>query len=193
MTGSAAAASTRQAGLPPAAWVATLFFIAAETMVFAGLLFFFLAYRLWSPVWPPLGEPRLPLGVTVMNTAILLVSGFAMRHAVRLARAGAGPAARRALVTTAALGWAFLAVQGSEWVRLLHWGLTAVGSPYGGIVYALLGGHGVHVLAAVVWLLAVTPAGRRPLPPAHRLEACALYWYFVCALWLAIFALVYLA
>ncbi len=36
---------------------------------------------------------------------------------------------------------------------MVHWGLTAVGSPYGGIVCALLGADGLHVLGAVVWLL----------------------------------------
>ena len=193
MTGSTAAAPARQAGLPPAAWVGTLFFIAAETMVFAGLLYVFLAYRLWSPVWPPLGEPRLPLAVTLVNTAVLAASAVVMRRAVRLARAGLQAPARRLFVVTGALGWAFLTVQGSEWVRMVHWGLTAVGSPYGGIVYALIGAHGLHVLGAVVWLLALVPGGRCPLPPMARLEACALYWYFVCALWLVIFPVVYLS
>jgi heme/copper-type cytochrome/quinol oxidase subunit 3 len=193
VTGSTAAAPARQAGLPSAAWVGTLFFIAAETMVFAGLLYFFLAYRLWSPVWPPLGEPRLPLGVTLVNTAVLLASAVVMRRAVRLARAGVEARSRRLCVATAALGWAFLTVQGSEWWRMAHWGLTASSSPYGGIVYTLIGAHGLHVLGAVVWLLTLAPAGRRAPPAPARLEACALYWYFVCGLWLAIFPVVYLS
>jgi heme/copper-type cytochrome/quinol oxidase subunit 3 len=193
VTGSTAAAPARQAGLPSAAWVGTLFFIAAETMVFAGLLYFFLAYRLWSPVWPPFGEPRLALAVTLVNTAVLVASGILMRRGVGLVRGGVEPAARRALVATTALGSAFLIVQGSEWVRLVRWGLTASASPYGGIVYALIGAHGLHVMAAVVWLVALVPAGRRPLPAMARLEACALYWYFVCGLWLVIFPVVYLS
>ncbi len=193
MTGSAPAAPARPAGLPPPAWVGTLFFVAAETMVFAGLLFFFLAYRLWSPVWPPLGEPRLPLAVTVANTGVLVASAVVVRLALRRARDGVEAPARRLFVAAAALGSAFLAVQGSEWVRMLHWGLTAAGSPYGGIVYALIGAHGLHVLGAVVWLLALVPGGRRPLPPMARLEACALYWSFVCGLWLVIFPVVYLS
>ncbi len=193
MTGSTAAAPARQAGLPSAAWVGTLFFIAAETMVFAGLLYFFLAYRLGSPVWPPLGEPRLALAVTLVNTAVLAASAVLMRRAVRLARAGIVASSRRLCVATAALGWVFLTVQGSEWVRMAHWGLTASSSPYGGIVYTLIGAHGLHVLGAVVWLLTLAPAGRRPLPAMARLEACALYWYFVCGLWLVIFPVVYLS
>ncbi|MBI2015760.1 MAG: cytochrome c oxidase subunit 3 [Candidatus Rokubacteria bacterium] len=178
--------------LPSPAWVGMLFFVGAEAMLFGGLLIAFLIFRLGSPVWPPLGEPRLPLGVTLANTAILVASGVVMRRAVARARAGAGAEARRALATTAALGVTFLTVQGSEWVRLVRWGLTATSSPYGGIVYALLAAHGVHVLAAVAWLVAVAVPGRRPPPPARRLEACALYWSFVCILWVAIVAVVYL-
>ena len=48
-------------------------------------------------------------------------------------------------------------------------------------------------MGAVIWLLTLAPAGRRGLPPMARLEACALYWYFVCALWLVIFPVVYLS
>jgi len=174
--------------LPPA-WVGMLFFVAAETMLFGGLLFAFVVFRLWSPVWPPLGEPRLPLGVTAANTAVLLVSAVTMSRARRHARAGAGPRARRLLGLTAALGWTFVTVQGGEWMRLAQWGLTAASGPYGGLVFALIGAHGVHVLGAVVWLLVDAVRGPEPAPP--RLAAGAVYWYFVCALWLAIFAAVY--
>ena len=194
MTGPTAAAPAREPpGLPPAAWLGMLFFVGAEAMLFAGLLFVFVVYRLWSPVWPPFGEPRLPIGVTAVNTALLVASGVVMRRGIGLARGGAEPGARRALGATAALGATFLTVQGSEWARLVHWGLTASAGPYGGIVYALIGAHGLHVLAAVVWLLVPAPAKRRPLPALARLEACALYWYFVCGLWLVIFPVVYLS
>ncbi|OGL00175.1 MAG: hypothetical protein A3E31_10620 [Candidatus Rokubacteria bacterium RIFCSPHIGHO2_12_FULL_73_22] len=186
---SATAAGAR--ALPPA-WVGMLFFVAAETMLFGGLLFAFVLFRLWSPVWPPLGEPRLPLGVTAVNTLVLLASAVTLGRARRHARAGAGPRARRALALTAALGWTFVAVQGSEWVGLAQWGVTAASGPYGGLVFALIGAHGVHVLGAVVWLLVDAVGGAAAAPPPARLGAGALYWYFVCALWLAIFAAVYL-
>ena len=59
-------------------------------------------------------------------------------------------------------------------------------------IFALIGAHGVHVLGAVVWLLTDAVRGIEPMAPPGRLAAGALYWYFVCALWLAIVAVVYL-
>lgn len=70
------------------AFVAILAFIAAEAMLFCGLITAFLVYRLGSPLWPPLGEPKLPVGVTTVNTAVLFLSAVTMRRAWTLARAG---------------------------------------------------------------------------------------------------------
>lgn len=177
-------------GLPPA-FVAMLIFIAAEAMLFFGLITAFLVYRLGSPLWPPLGEPKLPIGVTAVNTAILFLSAGTMRRARGRAGAGDTAAGVRWLGLTALLGTVFLAIQGSEWLRLLHWGLTAATSPYGGIFYLLIGTHGVHVLAAVVALSVLAAAGRAGRISPARLEAASLYWYFVCAVWAVLFPLVY--
>jgi heme/copper-type cytochrome/quinol oxidase subunit 3 len=160
-----------------------LMFVGAEAMLFSGLITAFLVYRLGSPLWPPLGEPRLPIAVTGVNTVVLLLSAATMHRARQRASRGR-------LAVTAVLGAAFLVVQGGEWARLLAWGLTAASSPYGGIFYLLIGTHGVHVLAAVVTLAVLTAATRRLT--AARLEAVSLYWYFVCGVWVVLFPLVYL-
>jgi cytochrome c oxidase subunit 3 len=164
-------------------------FLGAEAMVFAGLLSAFGVYRLSSPVWPPLGEPRLPAGVTALNTAVLLASAVAMHRARLRAGRGDSRSARRALAVAAGLGAAFLIVQGGEWTAMLHRGLTVVASPYGGIFSALIGVHGAHVAAAVVALVATAWGGR---VDARRLEPVALYWHFVVGVWIVVFPLVYL-
>ena len=53
------------------------------------------------------------------------------------------------------LGRFFLSVQGYEWVRLIHFGLTVSSSVYGGLFYTLIGFHGLHVVGALIWLLVV--------------------------------------
>jgi cytochrome c oxidase subunit 3 len=66
---------------------------------------------------------------------------------------------------------------------------------YGATFYVLIGCHGLHVLIAVLWLAAVTLLARGGAFDAQRhagLEMCAIYWYFVCALWVVLFPLVYL-
>ena len=60
------------------AMLAISLFIGADVMFFAGLIGAFIVFRFGSLHWPPPGQPLLPLGVTALNTVILLVSGFIM-------------------------------------------------------------------------------------------------------------------
>jgi heme/copper-type cytochrome/quinol oxidase subunit 3 len=118
-----------------------------------------------------------------------------MRFAVRAARAGAFNWVLRMLSVTAALGAAFLVVQGYEWARLLHFGLTLSSSVYGGLFYTLIGFHALHVAGALVWLVVVLAQAKRQRFSMERhvgLQTCAMYWTFVVALWPALYVLVYL-
>jgi len=179
----------------PAPVVAVLLLIGADIMIFAGLLFAFWVLRLAAPVWPPPLQPRLPLGVTAANTVVLLASSAAMIGATRrLAHGGAGAIAYR-LGLCALLGSLFLAIQGYEWVRLVSFGLSVSSGIYGSLFYALVGAHGLHVLAALVWLGITTiqaARGRFVFGRADLVQACALYWHFVVALWPLLYVSVYL-
>lgn len=168
----------------------------AETMFFAGLIGAFLSFRLDSAVWPPAGQPRLPLFVTSINTLILLFSSYTMFQALQAIRAGDQPGLTRGLQWSALLGVVFLSIQGYEWARLLSFGLTISSGIYGATFYTLIGFHAAHVAAAVIWLLGVLWGARRKrFSASHRyvrVEACAIYWFFVVALWPVLFVLVYL-
>ena len=171
-----------------------LVFLAFEAMFFAGLLGAFLVLRLGSTVWPPPGEPYLPIGVTWVNTGILLLSSDALRRARRAIRGDDRQAFARWLLLTASYGATFLAVQGYEWVRLVHFGLSVSGT-YGSTFYTLIGTHGLHVLGAVVWLLVVLALARRGRFSARRhagVQVLGMYWHFVVGLWVVLFGLVYL-
>jgi heme/copper-type cytochrome/quinol oxidase subunit 3 len=169
--------------------LATVFLIAGEVMFFAGLVSAFWVLRLAAPVWPPPLQPRLPVGVTGLNTLVLLGSSVAVLTGVRALRAGRRGAAIRQLGLAASLGAVFLLVQGYEWVRLIGFGLTMSSSTYGATFYTLIGAHGLHVLVALV-LLAQDRFGAR-CPAAVR--ACALYWHFVVTLWPILYVSVYLS
>jgi heme/copper-type cytochrome/quinol oxidase subunit 3 len=174
--------------------IAVVMLLVAETMFFSGLIGAYLVLRGITPTWPPPNLPRLPLAVTWANTLVLMASGVTMVAAVRAARRDAQPALQRALALTGLLGVIFLVVQGSEWVRLIHHGLTLSAGMYGATFYALIGTHAAHVLGAVAWLAVVgwwAHRGRFAGGKDGVVEACAIYWLFVCALWLALFGLVY--
>jgi cytochrome c oxidase subunit 3 len=175
--------------------LAVIMMLGAETMFFAGLIGAFIVFRLAAEVWPPPFQPRLPVGVTALSTVILLVSAFTMHRSVRAVRAGDIDSTKRFLTSTALLGTLFLVIQGSEWIKLIHFGLTVSSSVYGGLFYTLIGAHAVHVLGALVWLVAVYARARRghySSKDYNGLQICAMYWSFVVALWPALYGLVYL-
>jgi len=175
--------------------LAVLMLLGAEVMFFAGLIGAFLVFRLSATVWPPPFQPRLPIGVTGVNTAILLASGVTMHLGVRAARADALATLVRQLTMTSLLGSVFLVVQGYEWLRLIHFGLTASSSVYGGMFYALIGAHGFHVFCGLIWLLVVrTQAGRGRFSKSRYagVQTSGIYWTFVVALWPVLYGLVYL-
>jgi cytochrome c oxidase subunit 3 len=183
--------------VPPVAStrIAMIALITSELMLFAGLVGMYLVVRLSTTVWPPADQPRLPLFVTALNSLVLFGSLVPMTGALRAVARDDRAALSRALAITTGLGALFLAVQGFEWVRLVHHGLTLSSSQYGASFYLVIGCHAGHVLAAVVWLAAVTALARRGRFTARRhdvLEMCAIYWYFVAALWAFLFPLVYL-
>lgn len=170
-------------------------FIASEAVLFAALIVTWLALRAGAEHWPPPGQPRLPVLVTGLNSLVLLVSGWTVWRALQAARALAWATSRRWLMATAAGGAIFLAVQGSEWVRLIGYGLRATGNPYGGMFYIIIGVHAVHVAIGVAVLAVVLWRAHRHAADARRqvdMEVGARFWLFVVAVWPVLYGLVYL-
>lgn len=175
--------------------LATMFLIAAEVMLFAGLISAFFVLRMGAAVWPPPLQPRLPVAITGVNTLVLLASSVAVVGAVRALRRGALTAVGARLGAAALLGTTFLAVQGFEWIRLVGFGLTVSSGAYGGTFYTLIGAHALHVVGALVWLaLTVRLVRNGAISPERSgaLRACAMYWHFVVALWPVLYVAVYL-
>ena len=90
---SATATMARRPPVAPAPFVsntqlAMAAVIVGELMMFGGLVGMYLLFRLQAQVWPPVGLPRLPLGVTTVNTLVLIASAFPMRRALVALRAG---------------------------------------------------------------------------------------------------------
>jgi len=177
------------------AWVGVIVFLGAEAMFFAGLLGAYIVFRVSASIWPPQFQPRLPIGVTGVNTVILLASAVTMRWSLKAVGVNDHKKLIRLLAWTVALGGIFLAVQGFEWLRLIHFGLTVSSSVYGGLFYTLIGFHGLHVCGALIWLLVVFVQAKQGRFSKERhvgLQTCAMYWTFVVALWPVLYGLIYL-
>ena len=186
-----------EAGVPffSNAQLAMIVIIAAEIMFFAGLIGAFLVFRFSGRPWPPPFQPRLPVGITAVNTLFLLASSWTMIQAQRALRRGDRGQLLRLLGATGGLGTLFLLIQGFEWARLLSFGLTASSGVYASTFYTIIGAHGFHVLCGVAWLLGIIArAALGAYTPEQRgaVVPCGMYWHLVVGLWPVLFVLVYL-
>jgi cytochrome c oxidase subunit III len=175
--------------------VATLVFLMAGTMLFAGLVGGYLVLRYASAAWPSPGAPRLPVRLAGFNTVVIALSSLALHRAVRALRTLDARGLRRWLVVSAALGVLFLGLQAAQWTLLARGGLSFAGTTYGTTFYMLTGVHAAHALSGVVWLLVIALSQRELWVPDSRqrkIEVCGLYWHFVGLIWLGLYVLLYL-
>lgn len=167
-----------------------LLFILTEIMLFAGMISAFAIAKAGAPVWPPPGQPRLPIEATAVNTLILLASGAVLYLAQRRFSVDR-ESARRPFFLAFALGSFFVLLQGFEWARLLAQGLTLQSSSLGSFFYLIVGVHALHAVAALL-LLGLT--GRRMLSGwlhPSQLATSAVLWYFVVGVWPIVYLVVY--
>ena len=171
-------------------------FIASEFILFITLLFimFWLRSGLVAD-WPPPDQPRLPIGITGINTVFLLASGYTMHRAYRAVKQNASRLLTRWLMITCVLGVVFLTVQGFEWIRLIQFGLSMTSSLYGAMFYTIIGLHAVHVLVTVLVLLYLWGKSSSGVYTAEKHTGVVLgymFWLFVVLIWPILYVLVYL-
>ncbi|HEX9014979.1 MAG TPA: heme-copper oxidase subunit III [Chloroflexota bacterium] len=167
-------------------------FIAAESLFFGLLIAAYLYLRVRSQVWPPPGTPEKDLLVPIFNSIVLFSSGATMHGAHEAMRRGDTGLARGGILVTVVLGTAFLLGQAFEYVTA-GYGLSS--SVWGSSFFTLTGFHGSHVLVGLIFLAMVyVKAGRGVYTADHHLgvEAAALYWHFVDAVWVVLFTVLYL-
>jgi len=168
-----------------------LVFLLTEVMLFAGLISAFLIIRSQAIVWPPPGQPRLPIEQTAFNTAALLASGIALYFARRVFRRDPAQALRP-LGLSIALGLFFVVFQGFEWAALLGQGLTMQTSSLGSFFYLIVGIHALHAVGAIGLLVHVFLRLRRGWLSSGLLATSELLWYFVVGVWPVLYLVMYL-
>ncbi len=143
----------------------------------------------------PTGRELFELPTVVIETACLLLS------TVFCGIAGIGAQARKnvmyygAMAATFVLGATFVAIELHEFATLIHAGNGPGRSAFLSAFFALIGCHGLHVSAGLLWLLTmmaqVYAKGFRA-DIQRRLLCFALFWHTLDIIWVALFSLVYL-
>jgi heme/copper-type cytochrome/quinol oxidase subunit 3 len=135
--------------------------------------------------------PRLPAGLW-LATFVLLAASVTIHRALRTIRGGGRMASTRWLAATLALALAFLAVQSWNWWGLIRLRLTAASNLYAFTFFMLTGLHAAHVIGGIALLAVVlTRALRGRYGSGHHpgVTYAAMYWHFLDAIWLLLFAI----
>ena len=180
----------REGAIPGAGVLGMWVFLATLTVLFLASIVGYLVVRLKAPDWPPPGMPRLPAGLW-LATVVLLAGSVTIHRAYRAIRRGERTASTRWLQATLALAFAFLFVQSWNWWGLIRLRLTAASNLYAFTFFMLTGLHAAHVIGGIVLLvivLARSLRGRYGIDHHGGVTYAAMYWHFLDAIWLLLFA-----
>ncbi len=202
-----------------------MWFIFSEVMFFAaffGALFyarnmvvpwlggdsnnFFTNFLLWEGYeaeWPTNGPGAVggeyqmmgPMGLPLINTALLLTSSVTVTIAHHALIAGQRNILKIFLALTFILGFIFVYLQAVEYVHAYQdLNLRLTTGIYGSTFFMLTGFHGLHVTLGGIMLLIIWLRVMKGhfTPEKHfGFEAVAWYWHFVDVVWVGLYVFVY--
>lgn len=143
----------------------------------------------------PRGSQLFDLKSVAAETACLLLSSFTCGLASIAADIRNARWYQTAMAITCLLGLGFLALEAREFSGLVARGAGPTRSAFLSAFFTLVGCHGMHVSAGILWLLTmmaqVYAKGFRA-DICRRLLCFALFWHALDIIWVAIFSMVYL-
>ncbi len=129
------------------------------------------------------------------ETLILLTSSFSIGLSLIAARSESLRNVLISLFVTGALGIAFMTMELTEFSRLIAEGNGWDRSGFLSSYFSLVGTHGLHITAGLLWMGALIIAlVRKGLTRSNKrkLLLLALFWHFLDLIWIFIFSIVYL-
>lgn len=141
------------------------------------------------------GQQLFNLSSVLAETLILLSSSFACGLAMLAAKAGDKRGVYLWLAVTGLLGIVFLGIEISEFHQLASEGNSWRQSGFLSAFFTLVGTHGLHIAAGLLWLGAlgwrISRAGLDHVS-LRRLTLFSMFWHFLDLVWIFIFTVVYL-
>jgi cytochrome o ubiquinol oxidase subunit 3 len=169
-------------------------FLLSDIIMFSA---FFAAYAVLvdATAGGPSGRELFNLRNVAIETACLLLSSFTCGLASIGARTHRGSWFYGAMAATLILGAAFLFVELREFAGMIAQGAGPTRSAFLSAFFTLVGCHGLHVTAGLLWLLTmmaqVFAKGYRA-DILRRVLCFSLFWHTLDIIWVAIFTVVYL-
>jgi cytochrome o ubiquinol oxidase subunit III len=169
-------------------------FLLSDIIMFAA---FFATYAVLSKetAGGPVGRDIFDLQNTAIETACLLASSFACGMASIALAARKSLWFHAAMAVTFLFGAIFLALELHEFAGLVARGAGPTRSAFLSAFFTLVGCHGLHVTAGLLWLLTmmaqVFAKGFRH-DILRRVLCFTLFWHALDIIWVALFTVVYL-
>ncbi|MCK8515159.1 cytochrome c oxidase subunit 3 [Methylonatrum kenyense] len=126
-----------------------------------------------------------------LSSALLLASSVAFERARRITAPARLAELQANLAAAGLLALGFLATQVWSWQALAGQGYALAGSAGGSFFYLMSGLHALHLVCGMVAWLKVRTAARVGTELATvqlYVRLCAIYWHFLLAVWLVLFA-----
>lgn len=170
--------------------ITLLLIFGIETVFFSTLLASYIAIR--NGVRPDLGAGWAVWLIPAVNTFLLVVSSLTATLGKRAIAHGHREELRFWLGITLLLGLVFVVGQIYDFS---HSGMSPSDTAFGGVFFALIGFHALHVLAGVVILALIELRVLLGDFSAQRytlVEVGTWFWYFVTGIWLVLYTSLYL-
>ena len=167
---------------------------------------FFTNLLLWTgyeSTWPTNGPGGVggeftsmgPMGLPLINTAILLTSSVTVTIAHHALIAGKRTQLATFLGATFILGFIFVGLQAYEYIHAYQdLNLRLTSGIYGSTFFMLTGFHGMHVTLGAIMLTTIffrVLKGHFTPDKHFAFEAVAWYWHFVDVVWIGLYVFVY--
>jgi cytochrome o ubiquinol oxidase subunit 3 len=169
-------------------------FLLSDIIMFSAI---FAAYAVLSRATAggPTGKQLFHLNIAAIETACLLLSSFTCGLAAIAAGVRSQLWTQLGLLLTGLLGAAFLLLEMHEFAGMIAQGAGPQRSAFLSAFFALVGCHGIHVSAGLLWLgtmMAQVYAKGFRADIMRRLLCFGLFWHALDIIWVAVLTVVYL-
>ena len=169
-------------------------YLMSDCIIFACLFATFSVMR-HATAGGPDGREIFDLPYVAVETGCLLVSSFTYGLAMLAMNRDDRSWTMAWLVVTMLLGMTFVGMEIHEFAGLVAKGFGPDRSGFLSAFFTLVGTHGLHVTAGIIWMMVMmVHLMRRGLTEANRtrLMCLSLFWHFLDVIWIGVFTVVYL-
>ena len=169
-------------------------YLMSDCILFGSL---FASYAVLSGAFAggPTGQELFSLPFILVETFVLLFSSITYGYAMLALHRHNKTGVLQWLSVTFLLGAIFIGMEIYEFHHLISSGAGPTRSAYLSSFFALVGTHGLHVAAGLIWMgVLIHQVKRRGLTDNNvtRLSCLSLFWHFLDLVWICVFTFVYL-